>query len=190
MFALLNSCWYFAKSVVYYEQIWAYRSIQLTDPQSTYIYRVQSSVWRLPNYWPPPPLSTQRVCPPPAPKAGATHSPGGEGSIVRKTPDIWLASSSLIPLRTDCSRETSDPFIWQFANRSSIFSYRSVNQIWMIWQSWIADPKIKDRWSENQESLIRNSRMDGWSKIMDRWSENQGSLIPKLWIVYTKIKDR
>jgi hypothetical protein len=25
-------------------------------PQSTYIYRIQSSVWRLPNYWPPPPL--------------------------------------------------------------------------------------------------------------------------------------
>ena len=40
--------------------------------QSTYVCRVQSSVWRLPKYWPPPhPLSTQRVCPPPV--------PGGEG---------------------------------------------------------------------------------------------------------------
>jgi hypothetical protein len=46
-----------------------------------YICRVQSSVWRLPNYRTidPAPLSTQRVCPPPAPKAGGTHSPGGEG---------------------------------------------------------------------------------------------------------------
>ncbi len=37
----------------------------------------------LPNYWPPPthPLSTQRLCLPPAPKAGGggTHSPVGEG---------------------------------------------------------------------------------------------------------------
>jgi hypothetical protein len=45
------------------------------DAKSSYIYRVQSSV--LITH----PLSTQRVCPPPAPKAGGggTHSPGGEG---------------------------------------------------------------------------------------------------------------
>ncbi len=43
----------------------------------------------------PTPLSDQRVCPPPAPKAGDTHSPGGEtvgGSIFWKTPAIGLAS--------------------------------------------------------------------------------------------------
>ncbi len=39
------------------------------EPQSTYICRVQSCVWRLPKYWPHNPLSTQRMCPPPAPKA-------------------------------------------------------------------------------------------------------------------------
>jgi hypothetical protein len=74
----------------------------LCTTQRTYIYRVQSSVWRVPNYRPPTPLSSQRVCPPPAPKAGGTHSPGGEevgGSIVRKTPDIGLASDSIISLR-------------------------------------------------------------------------------------------
>ncbi len=49
---------------------------------NTYICRVQSSVWRLPKYWPPPhPLSTQRR--------------GGGW----KTPDIGLASYSMIPLR-------------------------------------------------------------------------------------------
>ncbi len=42
------------------------------DTQSTYIRRVQSCVWRLPKYWPPTPLSNQRVCPPPAPKAEGT----------------------------------------------------------------------------------------------------------------------
>jgi hypothetical protein len=31
------------------------------------ICRVQSCVWRLPKNLPPTPLSTQRVCPPPAP---------------------------------------------------------------------------------------------------------------------------
>jgi len=29
--------------------------------QSTYIYRGQSSVWRLPNFWPPPPLPLESV---------------------------------------------------------------------------------------------------------------------------------
>ncbi len=29
-------------------------------PQSTYIYRIQSSVWRLPNFWPPTCLKTHR----------------------------------------------------------------------------------------------------------------------------------
>jgi hypothetical protein len=87
------------------------------NPQSTYICRVQSCVWRLPKYWPPPspnPLSTQRVCPPPAPKAGGIHSPGGEGggSIFWKTPDIGLASHSIISLRckpTNSNRKWSLP---------------------------------------------------------------------------------
>jgi hypothetical protein len=48
-----------------------------------------------------PPLSPQRVCPPPAQKAGGTHSPGGEGgagSIFWKTRDIGWASYSIISL--------------------------------------------------------------------------------------------
>ncbi len=39
-------------------------------PQSTYIYRVQSNVWRLPNYWPPTPSPPSKCVLPPAPKAG------------------------------------------------------------------------------------------------------------------------
>jgi hypothetical protein len=42
-------------------------------------YRAVSGVFRTIDP-PPTPLSTQRVCPPPAPpKTGDTHSPGGEG---------------------------------------------------------------------------------------------------------------
>jgi hypothetical protein len=48
--------------------------------QSTYIYGVQSSVWRLPNHWPPTPSPHSECNLPPAPKTGGgTHSPGGEG---------------------------------------------------------------------------------------------------------------
>jgi hypothetical protein len=52
---------------------------QLHHKALTYVeYRAVSGVFQ--NIDPP----TQRVCPPPAPKAGVgggTHSPGGEGSI-------------------------------------------------------------------------------------------------------------
>jgi hypothetical protein len=49
-------------------------------PQITYIYRVQSSVWRLPNYWPLTPSPPKRVILPlHRRRGGGTHSPGGEG---------------------------------------------------------------------------------------------------------------
>jgi hypothetical protein len=74
--------------------------------QSTYVCRVQSSVWRLPKYWSPTPFPV----PPPAPKAGGggTHSPGGEGSLFWKTPDIGLASYSIISLRNKMSSIFAD----------------------------------------------------------------------------------
>ncbi len=78
-----------------------------TTTQSTYICRVQSCVWRLPKYWPPTPLSTQRVCPPPKPRARVycTHSPGGGGGdggvIILKDARHWigLVVYSIISLR-------------------------------------------------------------------------------------------
>ncbi len=73
-------------------------------PQSTYIRRVQSCAWRLPKYWPPAPLSTQRVCPPPAPKEGGYTLAGRRevwGSIFWKTPAIGLASYN--NLSTPCT---------------------------------------------------------------------------------------
>ncbi len=53
------------------------------------------------NIDPPPPLH-QRLCPPNAPKAGGYTLAGqwwGRGSIFWKTPDIGLASYSIISLR-------------------------------------------------------------------------------------------
>ena len=48
----------------------------------------------------PPPLSTQRLCPPPHQTGYILVGQwGGGGSIFWKTPDIGLASYSLIPLR-------------------------------------------------------------------------------------------
>ncbi len=76
-------------------------------PQSNYICRVQINVWRLPKYQilTPHPLSpSECVLPPHQRRGGGVHSPGGEGlggggSIFWKTPDIGLASYSIIPLR-------------------------------------------------------------------------------------------
>jgi hypothetical protein len=63
--------------------------------QSTFICRVQNSVCVFQNIDPTPPLP-QRVCPPPAFGAGGGHT---RRSIFWKTPDIGLASYSIIPLR-------------------------------------------------------------------------------------------
>ncbi len=63
-------------------------------PQSTYIhvYRVQSSVWRLPNYWPPTPSPPSECVFPPHQRRGGTHSPGGEGWGVNISEDArhWI----------------------------------------------------------------------------------------------------
>ncbi len=72
-------------------------------PQSTHICRVQSCVWRLPKYWPPPtPLPLASVSSPRI-KGGSTvhtrRAAGGGGSIFWKTPDIGSASYSIISLR-------------------------------------------------------------------------------------------
>ncbi len=75
--------------------------------QSTYIYRVQSSAWRLPNYWPPTPSPPSECVLPPHQRRGGGNTRRavrGGGSILRKTPDIGLASYSIIPLRGPVSK--------------------------------------------------------------------------------------
>ncbi len=70
--------------------------------QSTYVCIVQSSVCRLPKYWSPTPSPpTEYVLPPPLVRGGYTIARrwGGGGSIFWKTPDIGLASYSIISLR-------------------------------------------------------------------------------------------
>jgi hypothetical protein len=62
---------------------------------------VQRSFWRLPTIDPPPPLHPASVSSPRT-KGGELHTRRavrGGGSIFRKTPDILLASYSIIPLR-------------------------------------------------------------------------------------------
>jgi hypothetical protein len=81
-------------------------TVQGHEALSTYICRIQSSVWRLPKLLTLHPLSSHRVCPPPAPKAE-----GGGGKDTRRAVRVWggvniledvrhwMASYSLIPLR-------------------------------------------------------------------------------------------
>jgi len=78
------------------------RMMGLNHKVLTYI---QSSVWRLPNYDPPPPLHPASVFPR-TKGGGGVHTRrravrGVGGSIFRKTPDIGLASCSIIPLRIE-----------------------------------------------------------------------------------------
>ncbi len=81
----------------------------------TYVeYRAVSGVFQ--SIDPPYPLSTQRVCPPP-------HSPGGEGSIFWKTPDIGLASYSLSPLRFVPIRHKFQPGGWGIVHPFNNLSY-------------------------------------------------------------------
>ncbi len=67
------------------------------------VHRVQSSVWRLPNYWPPTPSPPSECVLPPHQRRGegvhTRRAVRGGWSIFRKTPDIGLASNSIIPLR-------------------------------------------------------------------------------------------
>ncbi len=74
--------------------IWIWIWMGYGNPQNTYIYRVQSSVRPLPNYWPPPPLhpasvssplSTPRVCPPPNISEDARHWIG----LLQYNPSTW-----------------------------------------------------------------------------------------------------
>ncbi len=91
------------KSGQYPRETW--KSMWSNHKVLTYIeYRALSGVFRT-NDPPPHPLSTQRLCPPPTPKAGGdTHRAvrgwgGGNISVFWKTADIGLASYSIIPLR-------------------------------------------------------------------------------------------
>ena len=81
-----------------------------STPQITYICRVQSSVYRLPNYWPPTPSPPSECVLPPHQSWGGGYTLaerwGGGGSIFRKTPDIGLASYSIIPLRSTSSNSS------------------------------------------------------------------------------------
>ncbi len=81
-----------------------YPWLQLFHSQSTYVCRLHSSVWRLPKYWPPrspPPFHPANLSSPRT-KGGGVHTRWAVrewGSIFWKTPDIGLASYSIIPLR-------------------------------------------------------------------------------------------
>ncbi len=79
-----------------------------------YLYREQSSVWRLSNYWPPTPSSPSECILPSHQRRGYTLAGrwGGGGSIFRKTPDIGLASYSIIPLRHQGISKRKHLYYW------------------------------------------------------------------------------
>ncbi len=72
---------------------------------------LQSSVWRLPNYWPPTPSPPSECVLPPHQSCALAGRWGGGGSIFRKTPDIGLASYIIIPLRIKQKIVTSKTYL-------------------------------------------------------------------------------
>jgi len=77
-------------------KIWTSRQNSDSHKVLTYVeYRAVSASSKILT---PTPLSAQRVCPPPAPYTLAGCE-GGGGSIFWKTPDIGLASYTIISLR-------------------------------------------------------------------------------------------
>jgi hypothetical protein len=77
-----------------------------SDPPTKYLHMYSTELCLASSkiLTPPTPLSTHWVCPPPIPKAGrgvhTRRAVRGWGSIFWKTPDIGLASYSIISLRT------------------------------------------------------------------------------------------
>jgi hypothetical protein len=77
------------------------------DAKSSYIYRVQSSVWHLPNYWSPtlsPP--SECVLPPHQRRVEGVHTRRavrGCGVNISKDARHWMASYCIIPLQPDVS---------------------------------------------------------------------------------------
>ncbi len=63
-------------------------------------YRLQSCVWRLPKYWPPTPSPPSEWVLPPHQRWGVHTRRVVRGPIFWKTPDIRLASYSIISLRS------------------------------------------------------------------------------------------
>ncbi len=99
------------------------------------IVRGQSYFSRLPKYWPPIPLSA-RQCPPPATKAGGTHSPGGEGdggSIFWKTREIGLPSyNDLSTVVMNCVVIMDPEIFWLSIGLNDLFSVHQILDICLI----------------------------------------------------------
>jgi hypothetical protein len=98
--------------------------------QSTYICRVQGCVLRLPKNLPPTPSPPSECVlpPPPPPPPKDTHRAvrGVGGSIFWKTPDIGLASYSIISLRLYCIKSIrwSRTFKTRWATSRGYISHR------------------------------------------------------------------
>ena len=118
---LKQFCFTYTRQLVYCAHMhrWA-----KSRPQSTYIYRVQSSVWRLTNYWPPHPLSTQRVCPPLASKAGGYTLAGRWGRgwevIISEDARHWIGllqyDPSTVPTVRTSDTDTTIFRLYLFVN--------------------------------------------------------------------------
>ncbi len=109
------------------------------------MYRVQSSFWRLPKlqYWPPPPLHPASVSFPRTKGVGGYTLAGrwgGVGPVFRKTPDIGLASYSIIPLR--CTVNTY--FTMYIGPRGLLFSVQLFQIFCCVWMKKVFENCLRN----------------------------------------------
>ncbi len=140
----------------------------------TYVeYRAVSGVFCID---PPPPLHPASVSSPPHQRRGYTRAGrwGGGGSIFWKTPDIWLASYSVIP-----------PLYWCSARKGGkVQKLRKTikikdGRIWLSLRRWTWTGDFKCR--EVKTGFYRNRSMQtGSSGTLIGWKSGQTTFVP-LW---------
>ncbi len=113
------------------------------EPQSTYICGVQSCVWRLPKYWPPNPLSTQRMCTPPAPKAVHNGRTVREWGVnILEDARIGLLQYNLSTTRTEMGLCLCTVRIWHYGGGGGRWSHfsRYITHTEKAFFPWIRPP--------------------------------------------------
>ncbi len=95
-------------------------------PQSTYVCRVQSSVWRLPKYWPPTPYPPGECVLPLHQRRGSTHLPGGGRGGVNSLEDARVRSFSRLKKKPGIFRKCP-----AFSKVSRLFNHTGYTQYYL-----------------------------------------------------------
>ncbi len=148
-----HDCRVFPMQVTFQTQIFFIWS----DTQSTYIYRVQSSVWRLLNYWPPTPSPpSECVLPTHQRRGGRVHTLvgwwGGQYFGRRQTLDGPLTVYSLYGLLFSLLLYLMSWQTWSLAQSALVWHVSPLGGRHAAPNSWL--PSV--HWHRNLPSFLNN----------------------------------